>query len=267
MSTEETDLSPLQKQEEQKKWALKCFDYAEDPIKEWIAAQLDETVETLFDDYSEESDILSIEVDKAHYTFYLTCYPTDLRNDTAFHIDKEYFLSHPKLQKAASILFDAVYMVFPPVVKTMTNMGHRIEDVFPDFEEKNMCFRFRMVNKFEMLKRQALQTLEQIRENFAKIEGKTDEQFTEIREKLTTLQKEQLDKLNSLGEAVIAEQEAKCQLQNETFRLGKRLYIAVEKNMKQQDDDIMKRLPDFGLKYQDPEEETAIEAYKKELGM
>lgn len=250
--------------EEKKKWALKYFDYAEDPIKEWIAAQLEETVDILFDDYKQMSDIISTEIDKVYYTLYLTPFPSELRNGTAFNLSKEQFRTMPKLQKAASKMFEAVYTVFPPVIKTMTNMTHRLEDVFPEFDEDLMCFRFRMVNKYEIIKNQAIQMLDKIRDQFERIKDKEGEEFEKISEQLKSLQIEQINKLNGISASDCSAQEEKCGLANESFNKGARLYMVLDVNVKPDDDVIMKRLPDFGLKYQDPDEENYIDRYKRE---
>ena len=85
MSEEKTRQEAL---EEKKKWSIKYFDYAESAIKEWIALELEESVELLFDDYNDESDFISINVADDNYTFYLTPFPNELTDDSAFKIPR-----------------------------------------------------------------------------------------------------------------------------------------------------------------------------------
>jgi hypothetical protein len=262
------DRTLQQTEEEKKAWAMRFFDYAEAPIKEWISSYLEENVETIFPDYSADSDIISIQEDNGtHYNVYLTPFPTIIKDSTAFVIEKDKFNTSEKLKKAASLLFDAVYAVYVPVLKSMVNMGHRMEDIFPKFNDVQMYFEFNMVNKYYMQKQQACQNLIKIDEQFNRIKDIHTQEANEIRTKLASLNMEYSEKNNAITDEMLNTQEELCRKENEIFALGTKLYVVLETNIKPKDDIIMKHLPDFGLKYQDPDEDNYVDKYKKEMGI
>jgi len=251
-------------EEEKAQWSMKFFDYAESPIKEWIAAELEETIETIFDDYKDESDVISMEIDKEYYLCYLTHCPVETNNGSAFCLTSEELKKHENLQKATSIMFDAVYTVFPPVVKTMTNLFHRMEDVFPKFDEKTMSFSFFMVNKYQIMHDQGFMTLNKIQEQWNRLIGVSNEEADSIREKLDQLRTKTVENINLCTVEKITNQEKICKEANAKYEKSPKLYLVLEKNTKPNEESIMRRLPEFGLKYQDPDEETYIDKLKRE---
>jgi hypothetical protein len=262
------DRTRQETEEEKKAWAMRFFDYAETPIKEWVSSYLEEDMETVFPDYTADSDIISIQEDNGtHYNVYLTPFPTTIKDGTAFIVEKNIFNTSEKLKKAASLLFDAVYAVYVPVIKSMVNMRHRMEDIFPKFNDKQMYFEFNMVNKYYMLKQQAGQHLIKIDEQFDRIKDIHTQDANEIRTKLATLNMEYSEKHNAITKEILDTQEGLCIKENAIFALGTKLYIVLETNIKPKDDIIMKHLPDFGLKYQDPDEDNYVDRYKKEMGI
>lgn len=298
MSFSDQDKSKQEALEEKKKWSVKYFDYAESPIKEWIAAHVGESVEVMFDDYNDYSELLSVEIGQEHYTFYLTPFPNNVQDanarnsdaakdtakdtpstpaipatpvilatpaiPTAFDISKQEFKEKHQLQKAAVMMFEAVYTVFTAVIKSMPRLPAELEDIFPDFNETGMYFIFRKANKAQIEKTNCEKMLCQISEQYERIKDRVGAEADELRNKLVKLQKEQLDKRNEITDEMIRKNEEHCNAANASLANGEKLYIVLEKNVKPNDESIMRRLPEFGLKYQDPTEETAVEKFKKE---
>ena len=67
----EGEKSKQEEIEDEKKWAMKYFDYAEDAIKEWISLQIKEEISIVFDDYKNSTDVITTEIDDIYYTLYL----------------------------------------------------------------------------------------------------------------------------------------------------------------------------------------------------
>lgn len=296
-------VSKSQAIEDKQKWAMRFFDYAEAPIKEWIAAYLEEDPEGVFSDYNKESDILSTEEDKKYYYLYLTTVPKDI--DHSFNVDKDYFNQSDKLRKASSIMFDAVYTVYPPIVKTMVNMDHKMENIYPEFIEDGMFFRFKMINSKMIMRHQAISRIGDIDKQLKKIEkykkitkANKKEDKTNTVETIKTVEnkeameavkpktKEKSKKKRSRAEELeiqllqlkadtiqeyytvtdeeVKEMEEECVKINKQFEKGPFLYICIDNTIDLTDDLVGCRLPQFGMKYQDPEEDTLVDKFINE---
>lgn len=261
----EGEKSKQEEIEDEKKWAMKYFDYAEDAIKEWISLQIKEEISIVFDDYKNSTDVITTEIDDIYYTLYLTPFPEKIENDTAFLIDKNLFQTLPKLQTAVSKLFHSVYVVYAPIIKTMTHMWHHFEDVFPEFNEDKFYFTFKMANGFKIKRDQLYQKIFKIQDQFKLIYDKTDTKFDELKKQLLDLQNETLNDLNKITDDIVEIQDKKCNAYNDSpLNNIAKLYIVLEKNKIQETEHIMRRLPDFGIKFQDPEEDNYIDKLKKE---
>lgn len=261
------NMSKAEAAAEQKKWATKHFDFAENPVKEWIAETFGEDVDTLFDDYNEDADVLNVKSGDDSYTLYLTTTPT---TSTAYTISRQQLQSDEILQRATSMMYDAVFTVFMPIVNTMTNMKHLVEDIFPRFEESTMSFKMLSVNGPYMHRKQLEQTLKEINTQTLRLKSivTTDENIDEIKKLQNKLQialESNTEKFNSITDEECKNAQLVCDERNKTFATSTRLYVCIEKNKK----DIvleqkLKRLPQFGLKYQDPDEDTYVDRFKKE---
>jgi len=316
-----SNLSKAEILEEQQKWAMKYFDLAETPIKEWIADYLEEDPEVLFEDYKETYDIISTEADGQYYTFYLSTDDStdsnidelklddstddntdntdelklddstddntselklndnDTNNDTDdntselklndnlpyFNVTKQIIQRSLSIKHAVGSLLQSVYTVYPAVSKTMVNLKHRIEGIMPEFVEHDMYFRLKMINIPYAKKQQALQPIPEIQEQLRKIENVETPEVNKIRQQLSDLYNEQLNKFNSISEQEVSDAEKQCKLENEKLKHGPFLYVHANKNNHLDNDIIYKRLPQFGLRYQDPEDETLIDKLKKTL--
>ena len=303
-----SNLSKAEILEEQQKWAMKYFDLAETPIKEWIADYLEEDPEVLFEDYKETYDIISTEADGQYYTFYLSTDDStddntdelklddstdsnidsnidklklddntdnDIDDNTSelklndnlpyFNVTKRIIQRSLNIKHAVGSLLQSVYTVYPAVSKTMVNLKHRIEGIMPEFVEHDMYFRLKMINIPYAKKQQALQPIPEIQEQLRKIENVETPEVNKIRQQLSDLYNEQLNKFNSISEQEVSDAEKQCKLENEKLKHGPFLYVHANKNNHLDNDIIYKRLPQFGLRYQDPEDETLIDKLKKTL--
>jgi hypothetical protein len=264
------DKSRADEAAEKHKWKLKYFDYGETPIKEWVAETLGEDVDTIFEDYVEDSDVLSVECQGKFYTFYLAIFPATV---PAFNATNSDLMANEILKRATSMMFDAVYTVYAPVVKTMYSMGYKMEDIFPKFDNVNMCFEFCMVNKPKMEKQQIVNTLANISEQLSRAtqvnidDDEKKEKVAEYTAQLIKMQTEELAKLHLITDEICDERELLCDDVNKKFQDGVKLYICLDIDKPKDDDQVMKRMPKFGLEYQDPDEENYIDKFKKECNM
>lgn len=261
-------------EDDETKWSMKYFNYAETPIKEWIADILEESVDVLFDDYTGESDILFMTSNSEYFKCYLSTeslHEDPDRDNIVVGMDE--FRKNHDFTKSASVLFDAVMAVFKPITHTMSNLKSRMQFTFPSFNEKYMRFEMNDVNHLRYEKQGALDNIAKAKELIDKIKDKTEKEFTDILTQLNTKQIEYFTKFNSIKDIDIIARDEECKLQNEYYNSRKRyLYIIIEKNTKIIDkesiekemDTIMNRMPEFGTKWEDPEEENTIDRFKKE---
>jgi hypothetical protein len=249
---------------ERAEYAMKFFDYTETPIKEWIANYIKKDVSTIFPDYVDESEIIGFMINNKHYKAYVVAMPFD----TNSLVDKE-LLEHEKVRKACSILFDAVREVFMSVTGAIkTPELEYIKSFMPIFVEDKMAFYLKRVNRKAMQLQAADLQRKQI-EKFlqtADKTGVTEEQKNMIQESLNAINtvftkntKEMLDK-----------EEQECKTTNEELTTYDWLHIVVEETSPDDEElkqESMKRLPTFGLQFQDPEEENYIDKLKKEYNV
>lgn len=246
---------------EQQKWQMKFFDYAESPIKEWIALIIGKDVNELFDDYSGDSDGLSIQLNNKNYTFYLTATPTDTNT---FKLKKEDLMNYDELRRATSMMMEAVKVVYPPIIKSMKNAPDDLMHCYPMLNERDMCFSLHMTNKYDNMRKLQYNTIFQIDQHFKKLReidvDSLDSEKTRVyHETMQTLirQKQKcIDELNKITEQAYNEQTEICNKKNQEYLEDAYLFIFVEINDRQVNNDlIMRRLPQFGSKYEDSDEE------------
>jgi hypothetical protein len=333
-----------QEQKERQRQAMKFFDYAENPVKEWIAEYLNKTVEEVFDLYQNESDVISIESNKKHYLVYLSSTPNeftyhtkkvldrvatenkikafkeenkdtpDLKMDhkdfmvykevqskTAFVIPdqivksdtNEYF----KLYQASSMMHDAVYNVYPFVVKTIfkkdktvpVNVSDAVDetaesdkntnpfdDVTPIYDPTDRCFEFKMINRYHYLKEQANHQILECTNQLTRInEGIRNPQFNpenlpkieENKQKLFKIRDTNIETFNKITQDMIDERQKVCDEVNDRFATLNKLYIVLECNTVQDEEQKMKRLPVIGEKFTSPDDESVIDKFKKEMNI
>lgn len=270
---ESNNTSPADQAKEKQKWINKYFDLVENPIKEWIAEYFGEPIESIFDDYKVESDIMATEENGQHYFLYATSFPDITENSiTAFPIGRKELEKCPKLSKATSVIFDAVYTVFPPVVHTMQKFKDAMMNISIKFNQDIMAFEFTTNNILAREKNNAMQNIYICKNQIEKINSDAEfrhknPNYEEIKSEIEKKLNENIVKYNSISDISIKEQEKLCELLEKKLEKAPKFYIVLEKNSRPDDDHIMKRLPDIGSKYYDPEEESITEKLKKELSI
>lgn len=282
--------SLAEQQAEQKKWANKHFDYADTPIKEWIAAVLDEDINHLFTDFRDTcyTECLDVKDESGTmYMFYYTVYPDD---ETTFVLDPETINDSAVLSRAMRIMFDAIYTVFMPVVKTMSNMSHRMENMFPLFDATTHTFRLVCINSEERKKTVLYDTMRNVFNQSAQLkknveiltaqykqavdDGQEDDaaaykaklnEAHELAQRLQNVVKEVEQKLDEIPDSLVQRETQRVEQINQSLVDAPRLYLCCERNLSGVDmEKCMQELPEIGLKFQDPDQENYIDRIKKQ---
>jgi len=243
-------------QTDKHKWAMKAFDLAENPIKEWIAQYLEEEVHTVFDDYNDYADILNIQINDKNCSLYLTSYP-EIKN--TFQLNLSEYSHSEDLKSAIDILYNAVYTVYLAIIKTMAIDKNKLENIIPKFDRTNMYFNLFMINPFAIKKSQIQQNLIKIHQELKKLNQANDEQkksneFLRIQKQLIDLQNEQLNQDAQITQSQIDDFQKICDRTNIKLQNCAKLYLCLEIDKQDIPEELMiKRLPLFGCQYQDPD--------------
>lgn len=306
--------------EERKKQALRFFDYAENPIKDWIAQFLDRDPTQVFDKYEDQSDVISLTVEDKHYLVYLSQNPPNITTCKKRALDKEAMdalekeLNNPeakveniykevesltafvlpekpktnkgqneyfKILTALSMMQDAIYNVYPFVAKSLyqlnTNNAEQkidnpFDDVVPIFDPDDKTFVLAKINKYHYQKEYANHQIIECTKQLKKIaDGVKDPRFDkanlpmleENKNKILKIRADEIEKHNKITFDMINEQQVLCNEANKKLN-HHRLYIVLEERNVEDNDLMMKRLPEIGDKYEDLEEESLIEKFKKQ---
>jgi len=247
--------------EEQAEIITKMFNCTESPIKEWIATFLDAEVKYVFTDYVDNSDVIGFQENDKHYNAYVVT----LNHDTTSQVNPELLKNSEKTRKACSILYDAVYKVFPSVAPTCSDEYlNMVVGLRPIFDEKTMSFKLFRINGKSAQLQLALEQKYKIMELLSKSESElTIDQKAGIDNSLKKID----DIIKNNTKQVLDDDELICNLTNNKLETYDKLYIVVEEcdeNNQENMETSMRRLPVFGLSYQDPDEETYIDKLKKE---
>ncbi len=258
----------------------KFFSCAESPIQEWIAAYIGKPVTELFSDYRDESDVIGFMHDSKHYNTYVVT----MSADSESLVDANVMKVSEKARKACSMLYDAVREVFMAVTGSLaesleksdtsdasisTNDTQKtvelVKSLMPVFVEAKMAFAIKRVNRKAMqlqaAQAQRTQLLNFLRQ--APKDGISVEQKELIQETF-----DQLNKVftETTQEALDAEEKL-CKETNAKSETLDWMHIVLEEsdpNDVETINESMKRLPMFGLQFQDPDEENYIDKLKKE---
>lgn len=255
-------MSTRQELEEEKiKLINKMFDCAEAPIKEWVAKCLNIQVKELFPDYKQDIDNIFVERDGEYFHMYLS----NSANCPSFSITEK---DDDSVKKAASLLYDAVNIVFTSFSKVTDN--EEIKLMAPMFEEKTMSFRLTYHNKYKMELFNCEQQLAAISAQLKrlvdpkKIVESGKEKANELKEQLLNMQRSTLLHYNSIDKKLMEETEEKLLDLNKKAEQFPKLYMVLEKNSGLNIDSIGSRLPEIGTRFQDPDEENLIDKLKNE---
>ncbi len=245
----------------------KLFDCAEAPIKEWIAGFICEDPSVVFNDYSDDVDLIGFQENDKHYNAYLVT----LDCDATTNVNPELLKASEKTRKACSMLFDGTYQVFASVLQTVKKrFFDQLRNFRPVFDEPTMSFKLIRINGAAAQLRAALEQ-----------KSKAITFLAEAKEPLSAENQEKVDSfikgLNELivknSKEVLDEEEVLCVETNKKLETYDKLCIVVEES--NTDDEggnselenvnkLLSRLPVFGLNYQDPDEENYIDKLKKE---
>lgn len=262
-------MSKVANAEEQKKWQMKHFDYAESRVKEWLASVINTDVKELFPDYTTERDVLMANHDNNTYMFSLEHEPRSYKLDNAF------VKSVPTLDKSTMIMFQSVFTVFGPVVKTMAHFSEEFDFTYPEFDMKTMSFYLKTSNKLENKRQTAMKNIIEVKEYLGKltkvklVETAPDYkeksvELQQIKTNLLKVQSEALQVLNGISEEDVRQEELRCNRRNKEFLKAPRLYLSADRTSDIPEELLVKRMPTFGLQYQDPLEDNYIDKLKKE---
>lgn len=269
-------MSRMEAEEEKKKMIDKFFGYAESPIMEWIAEHLGVQTDEVFPDYDEDSDDIGFQYKGSQYNAYLI----SMGPDEPSAVSTDLMQSSDDARKACSMLFDAVQMVIPSVVHTADKeYADKLRGFHCQFDEKTMSFSLIVVNTEEYKKVMAIQQYKKIMQFKSQMEQKLTE--PNLEESLVSDIKKRLEQADALiGKAkeayeMITEEDVqkeaeRCDEISKQLATANKLYIVVEKINTGDVDAInegLKRLPVFGVTYQDTEDETFTEKLKKEYAL
>lgn len=264
-----TNQTRAEQQEEKKQRELKYFDYAESAVKEWIALYVKQPVQSIFDDYKHQKDVIVTESNNTYYTACVDATPfVDPNDDLTVTINPSFLEKNPNLAKALAMLFEAVYVTYGPIVHTMLQYREKMTDIFPKFDQHNMCFGFVMVNRKDIERNQCIEYLLKINqqlEQLSTVNATDNTPATDsLKNQLLTLRTDYITKVNTYSIEDIQAYEQVCNSVNNNLANAPKLYLVVEKNVKQSDETIAKRLPEIGARYTDPDEKTIIDQLKED---
>lgn len=228
------------------------FDYAEAPVKEWLALVFDKPVLDVFPDYSKHHESIGISSSGDSYVCYFSSVTNDMRYIFTANDTKD-----ETIRKTIDILFNALYPVYTAVVSS-SELNEKLIGVYPYFDEVSMTFTLRAVNQYRIMLSQCQNALEQCVKKMTLAEPNS-----EYYEQLVAARTKVLDGINLCTNEVIDKRDAELVGINDNYSLMPRLHLIVIKNCLDEDE-IGRRLPTFGLEFQDPDEDNYIDMLKKE---
>ncbi len=240
------------------------FSCTQSVIQEWIASYLELDVDEVFPDYTVESDVIGVKIGNTQYNGYVVTLPYDMESQ----VDMKFMKENENISKTCSLLYDAVYIVFSSVLHTIQDKYKpRVLSLRPSFNENNLNFNLVYINiKAETAK----QILEQ-RINIAKYLEKCEKEHVLIEDSQMEIINKKIEEFNkillNISEDDMKNEEIKCMLENEKLKQFDRLFICIDEttsDVLNADDPsfLLSRLPEFGLKFQDPDEPTLIDIIK-----
>lgn len=250
--------------EEQANLITKLFNCTETPIKEWISKFINEDVSYVFSDYVDDSDVIGFQENDKHYNAYVVT----LDNNTDKQIDDNLLKNSEKTRKACSMLYDGVYQVFAAVIQTCSEEFHgKLKSLRPIFDEKTMSFKLLRING----KASQLQLAIEQKEKISKMLSNpnltlNDDQYNSISNAINNFN----SIITTVTPDILNIEELECKEVNVKLNNYDKLYIVVEESDDVDADNIetsLRRLPVFGLSYQDPDEENYIDKLKKEYDL
>lgn len=231
--------------EQKEKWMNKYFNYAEAPVKEWIASFLNLPVETVFSDFKNNKDIFIALDNNKSFAFSLEVESDDKK--VYFNIDHDVFMKSSEFRKAVSVMHDSIYNVYGAVLQTMDKKyQEQLMGLAPRMHEEKMSFSLFALPKKAYEKQMALQTLNGAVDNLKKMnELPESDKKTEIYKKLCLLRNEQMVIISTITNDVIEEEKKQNDIRNKELFNKKHLFISATDNFELDATQLMKRLPEI----------------------
>jgi hypothetical protein len=228
------------------------FDYAEAPIKEWLANVFEKPLMDVFPDYKKHRESIGISSNNNSFVLYFSSVTDDRRYLFTHHDTRD-----DSVKKAIDIMFNALYPVYTSVVCS-SELNEKLIGVYPYFDETTMTFSLRAVNQYTIMRSQCKNALEQCVKKMALAEPNSDyyNQLIEARNKV-------LEGMSLCTDELINKRDAELVQINNEYSLMPKLHLIVIKNCLDEDE-VGRRLPTFGLEFQDPDEDNYIDMLKKE---
>jgi len=247
-------METAQTQEDKRILIEKFFKYTESTIKEWLAEYLNTDVRELFPDYTDESDVIGLEYENKNYIAYVVTMPAE----TPRLVDMKLLDKCENMQKACSMLYDAVNQVFLAIIATAENKRDKLSNLMPAFDEDTMSFQITRINMQASKLRAACMQNNQIKQLLeSQAEPLTEQQQAYVQSSMEKIK----EIYSTITQEMLDEEEKICQLENSLNLDQPRLHIVIEESTDVESG--LDRLPEFGYKYQDPEEDNYIDKLKK----
>lgn len=235
----------------QQQYKAKAFDYAETPVKKWIAKALSKSINDVFIPEKDYSDELVINDNGHAYSIYLST----VNKGNNFSISKDIFLASDRLKSAVSMIFDSVYIVFNAIVGVTHEQYHEpLKYVIPSFVEDGMYFKLTAAHSLRKEKQAIYNHLIKANEMLQHTQQVDKDELVHQQEQLTKIISELRDKLILITDEKITELDQLIASKSDKYKDGPYLYITVDHNIKE--DTKLRRLPDVGPQYVDPDEDN-----------
>lgn len=206
---------------DEKKLRIKYFDLAESVVLKWLVKAADVLKLDINVDTNISQDVINTTVDDITYSFYLTM------DDRPPKVNSDVLDKNENVQKAVSMLYDAVYNVYFPIV--VSNNLTVFRDIMPEFDTNTLMFSLKMFNTIEQRKKMMLQQF-----------------MVEKDEKNKVILQQELQKLNNFD---INTYEKSIEETNKLLSTVLPLRIVQDDKLMISNDIKYKRLPKFGVKY------------------
>ena len=233
-------MNKQEQEQEQLDIINKFFNYAESPIKEWIAKYLQKDIMEVFPDYQDNSDILGFQSEISNE--YFVGYILPMEKINKLFVDTFEMEKSNNYKKALSMLYDSVNHVFTAVVNTASkDYIERLKFIRPMFIEKYMAFQMCRINSSATKLKYAYEMVEEAKKNNISPDDKNIQECMKI--------------INDLSEEKLNQEESLCIEENQKLKDYDLLYLVVDNDVKKYADEAHSRLITFGAQYCDPGED------------
>jgi hypothetical protein len=235
------------------------FNYAEAPIKEWLAEYLNKPVEEVFPDYKDKTDLIGFKIEDSYYDAYIVT----MEDTDQLYINKKLLDKYENYQRSFDMLLMSVHNVFSAVVNTCADeYKDALKNMRAAYDAETCKFNLLYINAKAMELQTAMyardQTLRYLIMNVSTTPEDAKNKMLEMVNKYETT-------IKSYNKDVLDEEEERCKKINESLKTNTKLFIVIEEKIEEiQTEESLQRLPTFGRMY-DIEDESHIDKIKKEM--